>query len=220
MAGGETDRQGVASGSGPARAVLDLPTNSTSARLVDTAAALFRRKGYAESTTRELAELLGIRKASLYHHIQTKEDLLYEICITSLRSITEKVTAAGRAAGPETKLGSMIHAHVVEAVQARDMHAVMLSEMRGLTAEHRREVVLLRDKYEKLIYDSVALDQKDGYLRRDIDAKHLTLALLNVLNWTIFWFDPEGDLSAEALGSVLSTVYLEGAAAPESRRQQ
>ena len=105
----------------------------------------------------------------------------------------------------------MIRAHVIEAVNARDMHAVMLSELKGLTPEHRREVVELRDQYEACIRNVIVQDQARGFLRDDINAKYLTLSLLNVLNWTIFWWDPDGDLDAADLGDLLAAVYLDGA---------
>jgi TetR/AcrR family transcriptional regulator, cholesterol catabolism regulator len=183
----------------------------TSERLLAEAAQLFRQKGYAETTTRELADRLGVRKASLYHHISGKEDLLDRICRESLASIYETVSLAASGASPDERLRTIIRAHVVEAVRARDMHAVMLVEMRGLSPENRREVVALRDRYEELIRIAIVEGQTQGRIRTDIDSKYLTLSLLNVLNWTIFWFDPEGDLGAAELGDLLATVYLEGA---------
>jgi TetR/AcrR family transcriptional regulator, cholesterol catabolism regulator len=176
-----------------------------------TAADLFRRKGYAQATTRELADALGIRKASLYYHISNKEDLLFEISMHSLGHITEEVGRAAAAAPEEERLRVLIQAHVVTSLSERDMHTVMLTELRALSPEHLTEVVAARDEYESLLRDVIAADQEAGRLRTDIDAKLLTLSLLNVLNWTIFWFDPDDDLTPERLGEVLAAVFLDGA---------
>lgn len=183
---------------------------STSERLMTTAADLFRRKGYAQATTRELADALGIRKASLYYHISNKEDLLYAISMHSLGHISEAVGTAA-AAAPEERLRALINAHVVSSLSERDMHMVMLTELRALSPEHLAEVIAKRDRYEALLRGVIADDQSAGRLRGDIDAKLLTLSLLNLLNWTIFWFDPDGDLTPERLGEVLADVFLEGA---------
>jgi len=187
------------------------PEGSTSERLTTTAASLFRRKGYAQATTRELADALGIRKASLYYHISNKEDLLFEISMHSLGHIAEAVGTAAAGASPEDRLRVLIQAHVVTSLSERDMHTVMLTELRALSPERRQEVVAARDEYEALLRGVIADDQKAGRLRTDIDAKLLTLSLLNVLNWTIFWFDPNDDLTPERLGEVLATVFLDGA---------
>jgi AcrR family transcriptional regulator len=183
----------------------------TSERILSTSAALFREKGYAASTTRELAELLGIRKASLYHHIDTKEEILYQICVASLTRIIEEISKSIPAVESKDDLRRMIRSHVAEVVGTRDFHAVMLTEMRGLTPEHLVEVVALRDSYEKLIRDVVSQSQELGILRDDVSAKYLMLCLLNLLNWTIFWFKPGGDLDAEELGDLFASVFLEGA---------
>lgn len=188
--------------------VVGIPTSE---RVLSTSAALFREKGYAGSTTRELAELLGIRKASLYHHIETKEEILYQICVASLTRIIDEISKSIPEVVTRDDLRTLIRGHVVEVVGARDFHSVMLTEMRGLTPEHLVEVVALRDRYEKLIRDVVSQSQAVGILRDDVAAKYLMLCLLNLLNWTIFWFKPGGDLEVEELGDLLASVYLEGA---------
>jgi len=187
----------------------------TSARVLATSAQLFRRKGYAESTTRELAEMLGIRKASLYHHISSKEDLLYQICVQSLTQMTDEVLKARSETNPLGRLRAMIKAHIIQVTGARELHAVMLTEMRGLTPEHLVEVVALRDQYEAVLRESIQESQARGLIRKDIDDKYLTLSLLNLLNWSIFWFNPNGDLDALVLGDILAAVYLEGVQNPE-----
>jgi AcrR family transcriptional regulator len=183
----------------------------TSERILSTSAALFREKGYAASTTRELAGLLGIRKASLYHHIDTKEEILYQICIASLTRIINEISKSISAVASKDDLRTMIRSHVAEIVGARDFHAVMLIEMRGLTPEHLVEVLALRDRYEKLIQDVVGQSQELGILRDDVAAKYLMLCLLNLLNWTIFWFRSGGELDADQLGDLLASIFLEGA---------
>jgi TetR/AcrR family transcriptional regulator, cholesterol catabolism regulator len=187
---------------------------STADRLLQTAASLFRRKGYGASTTRELADLLGIQKASLYHHIRGKEDLLLAVSLESLKRIIAAVAVAESMADPGRRLEPMIAAHVEVALRDRDMHMTMLTELRSLSQERRSEVLRLRDHYEGMIRKAIAEEQQGGQLRGDIEAKYLSLALLNLLNWTIFWFDPQGSLSATELASMLSTIFLDGAQQP------
>jgi AcrR family transcriptional regulator len=187
--------------------------NSTAARLPRVAAALFREKGFASATTRQLAEALGIQKASLYHHIRSKDDLLYAISMESLDHIYAAVEQAGARAEASSRdrLRAMIMAHVTTALADRDMHATMLVELRALSDERLREVLDARDRYESLLRRTVLEEQDAGRVRSDIDARYLTLSMLNLLNWTIFWFDPEGARSAEDISEMLATIFLEGA---------
>ncbi len=162
---------------------------------------------------RELANVIGIQKASLYYHVSNKEELLYEICLSSLTRMTEQVTKAGHQAPPETRLRAMCEQHLVTALEDRDHHAVMLAEMHGLSGSHRTRIIKRRDAYERILYEAIIEDRAAGRIRGDIDAKYLTLALLNLLNWTVFWFKPDEDKSPEALAELFTTVFLEGAQA-------
>src|ERR1700680_5259577 len=93
------------------------PPTPTSERLVDTAAKLFWSKGYAATTTREIAALLGVQKASLYHHVKRKEDLLFEICVASLAHIQNTVESSlEHVAAPLDRVRTLIRAHVTASV--------------------------------------------------------------------------------------------------------
>jgi hypothetical protein len=69
----------------------------------------------------------------------------------------------------------------------------------------------MRDEYESTLKGLIEEAQEAGDLRSDVDAKYLTLALLSVINWTIFWLRPNGRLTPEQLADLLSDIYLQGA---------
>jgi TetR/AcrR family transcriptional regulator, cholesterol catabolism regulator len=184
---------------------------TTAGRLLILAAELFRQKGYGLTTTRELASRLGIQKASLYHHMRGKEDLLFAISVESLQRIAAAVTAARDAAAPDQRLHAMIMAHLGTALQDQDMHTTMLIELRALSEERQKEVRAQRDAYQDLLRSVISDDQSAGRLRTDIGAEYLTLALLNLLNWTIFWFAAGGERTTDELAAMMSTIFLDGA---------
>lgn len=186
--------------------------------LVTTAAALFRERGYAATTTRDLARALGIQSASLYYHIGKKEDLLYTICIESLRNIRREAEAAVRQAKtPDEAVRLLIQSHVMCALGERDQHAVMLFELRHLSAERAATILALRDGYEALVRRVLSDARKVGTLRSDLTPKLLSLTLLNLLNWTIFWYRAAGRLRPKDVAELLTTVFISGAGTPRSR---
>jgi AcrR family transcriptional regulator len=180
-------------------------------RLLGIAADLFRRKGFARATTRELAGLLGLKKASLYHYVSSKQELLYEICIESLNTISEQVRRAIDQGPQPGRMLAVIRAHVETACRDQAMHAVMLIELRALAPERYTEVVEARSAYERQLRAVLEDEQEGGRLRGDVDCRYLTLMLLNLLNWTIFWYDPAGALSPRELADMLARQFIEGA---------
>ena len=183
---------------------------STRDRLLRTASRLFWENSFSGTTTRMLAEALGIQKASLYHHIKSKEDLLYEISIQSLDHIQNAVTAAATASDSEHRLAAIIAAHLETSLNERDMHATMLTELRSMSMDRRSDVLERRDRYEQTILDAIGDEQDAGRLRADLNKNLLMLSLLNLLNWTIFWYRPDGDQTIPELASSLHDVFVNG----------
>lgn len=191
-----------------------IPTDrSTPERVLDTAATLFWEKGYATTTTREIAAAVGIQQASLYYHVPSKEALLYQLCVSSLEQLLADVKAAVEAhRDPLERLHALIRAHLTKLVQHQMRHVTMLTELRALSKRHHAEVLAMRKQYAHLVRSVIQEGQSAGKLRKDVPAKYLYLALLNVLNWAVIWFRREQALTADHLADLFSPIYLHGAA--------
>jgi len=208
----------VSAESSPKAATKNGSPARTKDRLLDTAAELFRRRGYANATTRELADELGIRKATLYHHINNKEELLEAVCLESLRRLMVDVTAL-----LETEpdpLRPLILTHLTVALRDRNLHATMLLDSGALTRERRARVIEKRAEYERLVRAVIADDQRAGRLRTDMDPKILTLARQRAGVWSVFWFNPDREWTADELAEHFTELYLHGASAPRHDRRR
>lgn len=183
----------------------------TADRIVETAAKLFREQGYAQSTTRQISERLGLQKSSLYHHIGGKEDLLYSICVAAATGVLRDVRGAVAEAPPEKKLQEAIVANIVSVIRDGDLHSVLQFEWRALSDERSEEIAALREElhgeFRKLIED----DRRAGRLRVDIAVKYLSLTLMNLLSWALFSFDETSSASPGAFANTLAFLFLEGA---------
>jgi AcrR family transcriptional regulator len=187
------------------------PDGPPGERILAAAASLFRRQGYEATSVRELASAVGIQSASLYYHISSKEELLHALCVDSLRNIRAAVELAiAGESDPEAQLRSLIHAHVTTAMADEDKHASMLLEMRSLSRPRHAEVVAMRDGYEEIVRGVLRSGQVAGAIRDDIDPKILGLSLLNLLNWSIFWYRPDGPLSPEQLSDHFAEIFVAG----------
>ncbi len=195
----------------------DTPTQRpkpTLERLFDTAATLFWEKGYAATTTREIATAVGIQQASLYYHFASKEDLFYQLCVSSLEQLrTDTQSALDEVRDPLGRIRSLIRAHLATLLTHQVRHVTMLTELRALSSRHHEEVLGLRKQYGSLVRSVIEEAQGAGVVRTDIPAQYLYLALLNVLNWAILWFRRDQELPADRLSGLFTPVFLDGAAA-------
>jgi len=202
----------------PAGGALVPPQKRTLERLFDTAAGLFWEKGYAATTTREIASALGIQQASLYYHIASKEDLFYQLCVASLEQLrTDVQSAVGEVHDPLGRIRALVHAHLTTILDQQVRHVTMLTDLRALSNRHHDEVVALRKNYAGLVRSVLEEAQSEGVVRPDIASKYLYLALLNVLNWAVLWFRRDQDLPADRLTGIFTPIYLDGAATAAAR---
>ncbi len=189
------------------------PGRSTTERLFDTAAALFWREGYSATTTREIAAALGLQQASLYHHMASKEDLLYRICLSSLDPFLVDVPATvQKIECPLERIRLFIRAHLTTLLRYQQRNVTFLTELRSLSRRHRTEVLALRDEYEHFSRSTLESAQATGAIRKDISVKYLSLALMSMLNYAALWFRKGKALNEEQLAEIFTKVYLDGAA--------
>ena len=194
------------------------PESTTTDRLFDTASELFCRRGYAATTTREIASAFGIQQASLYHHIASKEDLLYRICVSSLEPFVTDVPAAVDQGGcPADRVKLLIHAHLTTLLRYQQRNVTQLTELRSLTTRRRAEVLALRDQYEQFSRTILESAQAAGAIRNDVSAKFLNLELMSILNHASLWFRKGKALSEDHLAEIFTKVFLDGAATPGVR---
>jgi AcrR family transcriptional regulator len=179
--------------------------------ILDAAARLFRERGFAETTTRDLGKAAGIRGPSLYHHFETKQDLLFGVCRESIRRLEKATDALPETGTVDERLDALILAHVETVLRDRDLHAVGMVESRSLTGERRAAIIEAREAYEQRMERLIAASQAQGLKRTDMSARELTRFLLSMLNWTILWHEAPEETDAEQLATRLSRLFFDGA---------
>ncbi len=218
LRGAAVDRHTVTDYEPQSDALTELPKSEavrTAERIASVAASLFRSQGYDATTAREIAAVLGIQKASLYHHTRGKAHLLHEVCTAALRQIREDVLAAtSQVDDPMERARQLVIAHVTSLLRYQDQHAASLLETRALSGEQRTDVALLRDAHESLVRSIIESAQEAGALRRDVSPKYLGLLLFSLTNRAMLWYRPNGPLRPEQLGAMFATLFLSGAANP------
>ena len=181
-------------------------------QVIRKAAELFKEKGYAAASMRDLAQLLGIEAASLYSHIKSKEEILRSLCFdmaAEFRKSLEEVEKKQNLSASE-KLRQGIIGHIQ--VMAKDLtaSAVFMNEHRHLSQPYLRDFLLLRINYINRFKSIIEQGTRSGEFKKTIDKKLAVMTLFSSLNWMPMWYDPSGIIEPIELGVQLSDMLVNG----------
>jgi AcrR family transcriptional regulator len=177
----------------------------------DVASDLFRDRGYAATSVRDIARALDIQGASLYAHVTSKEDVLWAIVDRAAASFEAAADAAEpRASGgadPAATIAALVRAHV--RVITGDIHAaaVFVHEWRALGPERRASILARRDAYQRRFRSAIAEGMSTGAFALT-DADLAAITILSMLNGIPTWYDPAGRLPPDRLADQLVDLVL------------
>jgi AcrR family transcriptional regulator len=187
------------------------------ADIVQAAAQIFRQKGYHAASMQDIADAVGLQKASLYHHFASKQDILLEILDEALDILIADMRAVlDTDLPPEDQLHQAMRAYVNRVTQEASLAAVLQLEHRNLDPRRRARHVTRRDRYDNLWRELIRRGIDRGTFR-PMDERMVTFALLGIQNWMITWYRPEGRLPAAEIADQFADLMLNGLS-PADRR--
>ena len=190
---------------------------SRRARMCRTAAQLFRNRGYDATSVSDIARALGMTKAGLYHHFESKEALLFEIMMYGLDRVRDEVIVPVRAVrDPEERLRQMIVRHARIATRGQGAVAHLGDEIRALPPAARKQIEQRMRVYFDLVRGTLAELQAAGRLRK-VDLTVATFSLLGMILWLPRWFRQDGRLDQEMVANEIASFALGGLLAPARR---
>ncbi len=180
------------------------------ADIVQAAAQIFRQKGYHATSMQDIADAVHLQKASLYHHIESKQEILLEILDAALDRLTADISAVVESdLSPTVKLRLALKAYTLRLNEDRDLASVLLLEYRGLDPKLRARHIARRDRIDQLWRRIVKEGVDAGEFRR-VDPVLTSFALLGVQNWMITWFRDNGRLTAAQAAEGFAELFLKG----------
>ena len=172
------------------------------------AARLFAEQGYQGTSVADLAEELGVQKPSLYHHIASKEDLLWEVAWEGAGAFHAALDAVPADAPAAERIRLAFRAHLAVVAEQVDIATVFVREWRYLEGERHDRFVAERRRYEERIRDLFREGVDRSQLRTDLDVPTAALLFLSAANWAYTWLRPGSD--TEQLADRLYAALLDG----------
>jgi AcrR family transcriptional regulator len=180
-------------------------------RVFEVAAEVFHRKGYDNTSMSDVASAAGLTKAGLYHHISSKESLLYTVLDYGL-DLTEAyvLEPLEHISDPLEKLKTMIDLHLRLVLQERNLEVTgLLHECKTLSSSDRAKINRRKKEYVRIATNLIAEVAKK-YNVKDLNAKLAAYALLGMLNWTYQWYKPSGSNTREEIVETFQQIFLRG----------
>lgn len=166
--------------------------------ILTTAGDLFRENGYHATSMRDIAKRLDIRGSSLYSHIESKEQVLWEIVNEAADAFLAQAESVDTSLAPEKRLEALIRGHLEVTVKELPNAAVFFHEWKFLSGDLREKIILRRDAYEAHFRKTIKAGKKASVFKV-AKVKMASLYILSALNWSYQWFDPAGSFSLDAL---------------------
>ena len=182
--------------------------DSPRGRVLRAAAYLFNEQGYARTTVRELAQVIGIQSGSLFHHFKTKDDILCAVMKEAIVYNLEQMRQAiqiGKT--PSERLKGLIHAELnsLNGNTSKAM-AVLVYEWNAITTEQQKPLLEIRNEYEALWLEVLEDLRKEGKLKHDA---FIWRRLISGSTFgTALWYKPDGPLSLDGLTEVTYAMAM------------
>jgi AcrR family transcriptional regulator len=180
----------------------------TAERVRQSALRLFAKRGYEATGIRDVARDAGLSLATLYHYIDSKEDLLLDITRTSMHDLRDAANEAlAGAETPAERLAALVRAHVTVHGRQRLEALVSDTEIRSLSEAERKGVIKLRDRYESQWQQAI----DEGIASGDFHAEDpglVRLALLQMCTGVAYWYSPAGPKSLPHIADTFADLAL------------
>ena len=177
------------------------------------AARLFQQQGYDATSMNDVAAALKLSKGGLYHHFQSKDEILYNI-MSHAMDITEErvINAVRRIENAEERLRTLIRLHIEVVLSEEDLEiTVMLHENHPLPPALRRKINGRKKDYVHFVENLVADVQRQRNSTSQVTPRAAAFALVGMINWIYQWYQPEGSLTGDALVRQYTDIFFRGA---------
>jgi TetR/AcrR family transcriptional regulator, cholesterol catabolism regulator len=180
-------------------------------QILQGAARVFRDKGYAESTLRDVAEAVGIDRASLYYYVGSKEELLVELVRGPLTDIENRINAIVESgASPEEMLRAAIVSHLDSYEQGWPESFVFLGQDLDRLGDAADDFAKLAKRYHASLLHIVGEGQRAGVFRSDIEARLVMYGIIGMCNWVHRWYRPGGRHTLRQVGENFASMIIDG----------
>jgi AcrR family transcriptional regulator len=174
--------------------------------VLSVAVSVFNERGYDGTSMEQLSKALGITKSSIYHHVDSKEELLRMALDRALDGLFEAVADAQAAGGPAIQQLERLVRRSVEVLAERLPYVTLLLRVRGNT-NVERVALDRRREFDRIVANLVKEAEAEGDIRADVEPHTAARLLFGMVNSIVEWYKPQGADSARLANAVCAVAF-------------
>ena len=190
----------------------------TRERILDAAAHVLSRKGYAGTRLSDVADQAEIQAPAIYYYFPSRDDLIEEVMWTGIalmrEHVTKVLTALTPGADPLERIDAAVEAHLRYSLEISDYTTASIRNAgqvpENIAIRYAAEASLYGDTWRKLLQDA----DSAGLLRPDLEPRAARMLVLGALNWAAEWWNPRRG-SLEVVVRTAQSLVRNGLAAPQ-----
>lgn len=186
------------------------------AEVLAAAAEVFYHRGYADATVQDVAHALGILKGSLYHYIETKEDLLYRLLEQVHGEVQEVLdeVAAIKGLPPLERIGLYVRRQVHYNLDNLERISVYYHDINHLSESRRTEIIAKRRGHNHFISGLVRAAQESGEVDATLNPWLVSNYIFGTIIWTYRWYRPDGRIGRDEIADSCARFAIGGLLGP------
>ena len=182
---------------------------ATTARLIEVAREQFTTHGYADAPTEDIVRIAGVTRGALYHHIKSKDQLLFEVLLTPHLEVVDEADAIlSSPKSPEEKLQTMTRTYMRNLVQKRLAWTITSRDLGALAEFRRAEIITLQRRHQAQWRELFDQCEQAGLIGKVSDL-HFR-GFLGMLSQAFNWIGPQGAKSPQKVADAYLDLLLNG----------
>jgi len=166
--------------------------------VLNTAAEVFARQGYAAATVQQVADELGILKGSIYYYIKTKEDLLFRLLEEVHEDLDKRIAEVAALEDEDAleRLERYVRIQTEYTLANLTKISVYYDNLDQLSQPNRKVILARRKVHEDFVVDLVLRGQAEGSIDDQRDARLIAYSIFSTIIWPYRWYRPRGRIKA------------------------
>ncbi len=196
---------------------------ATRQSIIEAAARVFRRDGYAGARLSDIAAEIGMKAGSLYYHFDSREVLVEAVMEIGTKrthaALVERLRALPADADHLTRLQTAIETHLVMVLAQEDIASATIKLIWQVPPQIRDKLLAKQRAYGALWRLLLTAARKGGAIRADVDLSVVRMSIMGALNWAADWYKP-GRLAPKDIARDIAAMVLGGLTAGEKNERR